>query len=387
MKKNFAIFLFAVLALGLCVPSVFAQASGTVKGECKDSDGKPIADGIVVYTNQDNGQKYTLKTNKKGEYFSLGLTPGKYTVTFYKTADDQKAGKEADHVNNAQVQIDENAPLDFDLKKEMEQQAKGAGLTPEQLKKQEEERAKVSKENGTIKQLNDKLAAAKAAADANPPDYDTAITALTEANQIDPSRDLIWFKLGDYYRLSAAKQTDPAEKQKRLDSAVESYQKAVDLKKAAPPDKDAAQGAKNLAAYYNNLADAYAKDHKIDDAVKAYELSAQTDPTSAAGAYFNIGAVYTNAGRPDDANAAFDKCLAADPTRAEAWYQKGVNLLGKATLKGDKTIPAPGTVEALQKYLELAPNGPNAQSAKDLLTSLGSSVETSFGNKKKTTTK
>jgi tetratricopeptide (TPR) repeat protein len=384
MKKHFAIFLFAMVALGLCVPSVFAQASGTVKGVCKDSDGKPIADGVVVYANQDNGQKYTLKTNKKGEYFSLGLTPGKYNVTFYKTADDQKAGTEADHVNNAQVQIDENPPLDFDLKKEREQQAKGAGLTPDQLKKQEDERAKAQKENGTIKQLNEKLAAAKTAADANPPDYDAAIAALTEANQIDPNRDLIWFKLGDYYRLSAAKQTDPAEKQKRLDSAVESYQKAVDLKKAAPPDKDPAQGAKNLAAYYNNLADAYAKDRKIDDAVKAYELSAQTDPTSAAGAYFNIGAVYTNAGRPDDANAAFDKCLAADPTRAEAWYQKGVNLLGKATLKGDKTIPAPGTVEALQKYLELAPNGPNAQSAKDLLTSLGSSVETSFGNKKKT---
>jgi tetratricopeptide (TPR) repeat protein len=384
MKKHFAILLFAVVALGLCVPSVFAQASGTVKGECKDSDGKPIADGIVVYANLDNGQKYTLKTNKKGEYFSLGLTPGKYNVTFYKTADDQKAGKEADHVNNAQVQIDENPPLDFDLKKELEQQAKGVGMTTEQVKKQEDERAKVQKENGTIKQLNEKLAAAKTAADANPPDYDAAIAALTEANQIDPNRDLIWFKLGDYYRLSAAKQTDPAEKQKRLDSAVESYQKAVDLKKAAPPDKDAAQGAKNLAAYYNNLADAYAKDKKIDDAVKAYELSAQTDPSSAAGAYFNIGAVYTNAGRPDDANAAFDKCLAADPTRAEAWYQKGVNLLGKATLKGDKTIPAPGTVEALQKYLELAPNGPNAQSAKDLLASLGSSVETSFGNKKKT---
>ena len=111
--------------------------------------------------------------------------------------------------------------------------------------------------------------------------------------------------------------------------------------------------------------------------------SAAADPTNAAGAYFNIGAVYTNAGRPDDANAAFDKCLAADPNRAEAYYQKGVNLLGKATLQGNKTIPAPGTVEALQKYLELAPTGPNAQSAKDLLTSLGSSVETSYGNKKK----
>ena len=85
----------------------------------------------------------------------------------------------------------------------------------------------------------------------------------------------------------------------------------------------------------------------------------------------------------DDANAAFDKCIAADPTRAEAYYQKGVNLLGKATLQGDKTIAPPGTAEAFQKYLEMAPNGPNAQSAKDLLASIGSSVETSFGTKKK----
>jgi tetratricopeptide (TPR) repeat protein len=380
MKKQFAIFLFAVLALGLCVPPVFAQASGTVKGLCKDATGAPIPDAVVVWANQDNGQKYSLKTNKKGEYFSLGLTPGKYNVTLFKNADDQKANKEMDHANGFTVQLDENT-LDFDVKKEQESAAKGVGLTPEQLKQQQEQQAKQAKEQNTVKGLNDKLLAAKTAADAG--DFDTAIADMNDANQMDPSRDLIWFKLGDYNRLSAVKQTDPAEKQKRLDAAVQSYQKAVDLKKAAPPSKDASQDAKTLAAYYNNLADAYAKDRKIDDAVKTYELSATTDPSNAAGAYFNIGAVYTNAGRPDDANAAFDKCLAADPTRAEAYYQKGVNLLGKATLQGTKTIPAPGTVEALQKYLELAPTGPNAQSAKDLLTSLGSSVETTYGTKKK----
>jgi tetratricopeptide (TPR) repeat protein len=380
MKKQLAILLFVVLALGLCVPPVFAQASGTVKGICKDATGAPIPDAVVVWTNLDNGQKYVLKTNKKGEYFSLGVTPGKYNVTLYKTADDQKAAKELDHANGFQVQLDENT-VDFDVKKEQENAAKGIGLTAEQVKQQQEQQAKAQKEQGTVKSLNEKLQAASAAATAG--DYDTAIAAMNDANQIDPKRDLIWFKLGDYYRLSAVKQTDPAEKQKRLDSAVDSYQKAVELKKAAPPSKDAAQDAKTLSAYYNNLADAYSKDRKIDDAVKTYELAAATDPTNAAGAYFNIGAVYTNAGRPDDANAAFDKAIAADPTRAEAYYQKGVNLLGKATLQGNKTIPAPGTVEALQKYLELAPNGPNAQSAKDLLASLGSSVETSFGNKKK----
>jgi tetratricopeptide (TPR) repeat protein len=381
MKKQFAILLFAILALGLCVPPVFAQASSTVKGVCKDAQGNPIVDGIVVLVNQDNGQKYTLKTNKKGEYFSLGLTPGHYNITLYKNADDQKAGKELDHLNKAQINIDENT-FDFDVKKEQEDAAKGKGISPEELKKMQEQAANAQKEKSTVGKLNDKLNAAKAAADAG--DYDTAIAALTEATQMDATRDLIWFKLGDYYRMSAPKQTDPAEKQKRLDSAVESYQKAVEIKKAAPPDKDPAASAKALAAYYNNLADAYYKAKKVDEAVKTYELAAQTDPSSVAQAYFNIGAVLTNSGRPDEANAAFDKCLAADPNRSEAYYQKGLNLLGKATLQGDKTIAPPGTTEAFQKYLELSPTGPNAQSAKDLLASLGAKVETSYGTKKKT---
>jgi tetratricopeptide (TPR) repeat protein len=377
MKKRFAIFFFAILAIGLCVPQVFGQA-GTVKGVCKDSQGTPIADGIVVWTNMDNGQKYTLKTNKKGEYFSLGITPGKYNVRLFKSADDQKADKEMDHVNGFQVQLDENE-LPFDIKKEQEGAAKGQGLTPEQLKQMQEAQAKNAKEKDTVKSLNDKLNAAKTAADAG--DYDTAIASLNEANQVDPSRDLIWFKLGDYYRLSAPKQPDPAEKQKRLDSAVAAYQKAVDIKSAVTNDKDP-NAAKNLAAYYNNLADALNRAKKTDEAVATYEKAAQIDPSAAAQSYFNIGAVYTNAGKADQANVAFDKCIAADPTRAEAYYQKGLNLLGKATLQGDKTIAPPGTSEAFQKYLELAPTGPNAQSAKDLLASLGSTVETSFGKKK-----
>jgi tetratricopeptide (TPR) repeat protein len=379
MKRYFAIVLFAVLATGLCAPAMFAQASGTVKGVCKDADGTPIADGIVVWNNVDNGQKYPLKTNKKGEYFSLGLTPGKYNIVLYRNADDLKAGKEVDHVNGFQVRLDENT-YDFDEKKVREDAAKGVGLSAEQQKQMAEIKEKQAKETNTVKGLNDKLNAAKTAADAG--DYDTAIASLNEANQIDPSRDLIWFNLGDYYRLSATKQTDPAEKQKRLDSAVEAYQKAVDIKKGVTNDKDP-NAAKNLAAYYNNLADAYYKAKKVDDAVKTYEMAAQVDPSSVAQSYFNIGAVLTNSGRPDEANAAFDKCIAADPTKAEAYYQKGLNLLGKATLQGDKTVAPPGTAEAFQKYLELTPTGPNAESAKALLASIGSTVETTYGTKKK----
>jgi tetratricopeptide (TPR) repeat protein len=378
MRKQTAIILFAVLALAVSVPQLFAQASGSVKGTVKDAQGQPIAGAVVEYANMDNGQKYNLKTNGKGEYFSLGLTPGKYKITIYKTPEDQKANKELYHINGFQVQLDENT-LDIDLKKEQESQAKGQGLTPEQLKQMQEQQAKAQKETMTVKQLNEKLNAAKAAADSG--DFDTAIADLTAANQVDPSRDLIWFKLGDYYRMSAAKQTDTAEKQKRLGSAIEAYQKAIDLKKGATNDKDP-NAASNLAAYYNNLAEAYAKDMKVDDAVKTYELAAQALPTNAAQYYFNMGAVLTNAGKVDDAIAAFDKVIAADPNRADAYYWKGVNLIGKATLKGDKMDAPPGTAEAFQKYLELQPSGTYADASKQMLTQIGGSVETSFGKKK-----
>src|SRR5216684_4828290 len=378
MKKHFAVLLFVVLALGLCVPPVFAQASGTVKGVCKDPQGNPIVDGVLVFANQDNGQKYTLKTNKKGEYFSLGIAPGKYVVTLYKTADDAKANKELFHQSGFQVQLDENT-LDFDLKKEQERAAQGQGLTPEQIKQMQEAKEKQQKEVTTVKALNEKLSASNTAMQGG--DFETAIASLKEAIQMDSSRDLIWFKLGDAYRLSAPKQTDSAEKQKRLDAAVEAYQKAVQLRQAVTNDKDP-NAAKNLAAYYNNLAEAYAKAGKIDDAVKTYALAAQTDPTAAAQYYFNTGAVCTNAGKVDDAIVAFDKVIAADPNRADAYYWKGVNMIGKATLQGDKMVAPPGTAEAFQKYLELQPTGANADAAKQMLASIGASVETSFGKKK-----
>ena len=197
------------------------------------------------------------------------------------------------HFNKFQVQLDENT-LDFDLKKQAEETAKGQGLTPEQLKQIQEQQAKAEKEQNTVKSLNEKLSTATAAMQSG--DFETAIASLTEANQTDPSRDLIWFKLGDAYRLSAPKQPDPAEKQKRLESAIEAYQKAIQIKQGADNSKDP-NANKTLAAYYNNLAEAYAKSNKIDDAIKTYALAAQSDPTNATQYYFNTGAVCTNAGQ------------------------------------------------------------------------------------------
>jgi tetratricopeptide (TPR) repeat protein len=374
MKKYFILPLLLVLVVLLSAPLALAQTTGTVKGTCKDSEGKPIAQAEVEWTGTESGHTYKLKTNNKGEYFSLGIVPGKYNVKL------SKDGKELFHINSVTVGLDET-PLDFDLKKEQFKAAEGQGLTPEQAKARAEAAAKAASETKTVGTLNDKLNAAKAASDAG--DFETAIATLNEANQIDSTRDLIWFKLADAYRMSATKQTDPAEKQKRYEMAAANYQKAIELRSASDTAQKDPENNLKMAAYYNNLAEAYSKAHKIDDSVANYNKAAQLDPAHAATYLFNEGAVLTNAGKVDDAIVAFDKVIAADPTRAEAYYWKGVNLIGKATLKGDKMVAPEGTAEAFQKYLELQPQGALAQPAKDMLASIGATVETGFGTKKK----
>src|SRR5690349_22501547 len=130
MKRNpVFIALFAIVCVLVTVPALAQTA--TVKGVCKDAQGNPITDAQVTWHNNDNGRTFNLKTNKKGEYFSLGIEPGKYTITLTKD------GKQLDKVNNYSVTSDEMT-LDFDLKKSQEEQvqqtAKAAGMTPEQVK-------------------------------------------------------------------------------------------------------------------------------------------------------------------------------------------------------------------------------------------------------------
>lgn len=382
MKYRVMLALLAVALVSLWTVSAGAQIFGTVKGVCKDADGNPIADAIVRFVSSDTGQKYDLKTNKRGEYLSIGIAPLQtYTVTLLKD------GKEIDSVKNFKVSSGEQE-LNFDVQKNRENALKGQGVTAEQAKEIKKQQEAAIKEQGTVKQLNEKLTAANTASTSG--DYETAITILTEASQLDATRDLIWFKLADAYSQSAGKQSDAAEKTKRFDTAVEDYLKAIDIKKkdmAEETKPDAAKTAKDnqaLAGYYNSLGTTYSKQGKTDDAVKAFNTAAQIDPADAGMFYFNQGAIMTNGGHVDEAIAAFDKAIAADPKKAAAYYWKGVNMMGKATMKDNKMVAPPGTEEAFNKYLELEPTGQYADATKQMLASMGATIETSYGKKRAT---
>jgi len=391
MKRTFG---YAVVLASLC--AIFAvpalSQSATVKGVCKDVDGNPIADATVVWHNQDNGRTFTLKTNKKGEYFSLGLDGGKYTITL------SKDGKELDSIKDYHLALEERQ-LDFDLKKSQAESAQQHGMTAEQAKQMQAANANAEKYNANVKAVNEKLNQAKAAMQPPTPDYDKALALMNDAVTMAPDENLVWYRRGVVYLDSAKIQTDPAERTQRNTSAYNDLQKAVELKKnamakAAQSGKPAAQGAgldnALLASYYDNLALAAAKTGKPDEAINAYKQAVELDPSGAGHYYLNLGILLTNSNTKGDpavikqAVDAFDKAIAADPKNAEAYYLKGTDLLGLAKTDSNNKVIAPeGTAEAFQKYLELQPNGPHAAEAKSMLALVGSTVETNYGAKKK----
>jgi len=387
----------AVVLAVLCVSlGGFAAAQyGSVRGKVVDMQGTSIAGAQVTWKNQNNGRTYNLKTNKKGEFFSLGIDPGDYTVTV--TQD----GKVVDESKGIHVGLDElvyNIDLKQAQQQNIEQTAKKQGLSTEQVKqqqqKQQEELNKAQAFNANVKVVNDKLNAGSALMKANPPDYKAALQNFQEAKDMMPDQDVVWYRLGNAYLQSARAQTDPNERKQQSTEAYNDLQKAVELKKAAqekqgqPQDAAAAQKAKSdLATYYDNLGSAAARVGKTDEAISDFEQAAQLDPPSASQYYLHEGiTLYNVAG--DEATRkkaveALNKVIAADPNKADAYYLKGATLFAMSSQKSDGTLSPPeGTTESLQKYLELEPSGGYAEQAKGMLQALNQKIESTYGTAK-----
>lgn len=362
MFSSFKSYALLAVAAFFAVPA-FSQVV-FVQGVVKGPDGAVVQGAVVAFDRIDMANHLEAKTDKKGHYI-MGMKPASYKVTV--TVD----GKVRQNLNNYEAGGPD--PLDFTLKPpaapgapapaqtlSAAPAAKGDSGDKEKDKAAKDREAQLAKN----KELNDSFGAGKTAIDNK--QWDEAITQLTKASELGPTQVAVWGALAEAY-VGSAKAAKKADAAPIYDKAFAAFDKLLTL---SPDD----------AGTYNNYALAMASDGKLDDAKVKLAKAVELDPPGAGKYHYNLGALLMNSSQTDGALDEFRKAIAADPNYAEAYYYLGSTLVGKATLdqaSGKMTAPA-GTVEALQKYLELKPDGPNAGSAKELIAALGSTVSVNY---------
>ena len=355
--------------------AAFAQITA-IEGVVKGADGAPVKDALIQIDRTDIKGHYKVKTDKKGHYIYNGLPMGTYDIACLID------GKQADQVKGVRTSPGDPQPVNFDLRQaaaaasarqqQMQQAVESGqiskdlerGLTPEQKKQLEES---MKKQEAAMKKnaaLNQAFGDGKTALDNK--QYDVAVDNLTKASEIDPNQLAVWSNLAEAYKGLASTKTGP-DADAAMQKCLDAYAKALAVK----PDD---------AGIHNNYALALAKAKKFPEAQAELENAAKLDPPQAGKYYYNLGALEVNGGQSDAALEAFKKAIECTPPYLDAYYQYGVLLVAQAKIVDGKITPVAGTAEAFQKYLELAPTGQWAQSAKDMLATLGSSISTGYQN-------
>ncbi len=365
----------AIACIALLALVSYAQTA-SMEGTVIGMDGKPLQGAVIKLNRTDVKQNFQTKTDKKGHWLYMGLQSGSvFTVVV------EVNGQVVDQAEGVRASLSAPKPVDFDLAKSAAQRearakalqaaAESGKLTDdltrgmsssekEALEKQMKDQEASLKKN---KERNEAFQAGLTAAEAK--QWDTAISSFEKAAEVDPGQVTIWANLADACFNRALTKKD-AERDADIQKGSDAYNKAITLK---PTD----------AGLHNNFGGALAKVRKYNEAQAEINKAVELDAAGAAKYYYNLGAIYTNSGQAEQATAAFKKAIATDPNYGDAYYQLGVALMSQATIGADGAIkPAPGTVEALQKCVDLADRCTNIPAAKELLTSLGSTVQMEY---------
>jgi tetratricopeptide (TPR) repeat protein len=209
--------------------------------------------------------------------------------------------------------------------------------------------------SGLAKQENDLIIQANAAATAKK--WQEAADTLAKLIALDPRWEYFQslgnaqFSLGQYK------------------DALDTYDKGI---AGALADKTTSSDQIKLARaqMLTNKGNSFLKLKRNDEAIAAFTSAAELSPNPGV-AYFNVCATQYNIGNMPGAVVSCDKAIKSDSTKADAYFIKGSALYGDGGLdKQNHYVVPPGTLEALKKYLELAPKGSHAADVQAMLDAL-----------------
>ena len=335
-----------------------------------------------------SSEKASAEVDANGDY-KIETTPGAYTLV-YRTPG-MTPDKLADKVDKVTVTLNQDVVQDVDMSRKEYIDA----LPAEQKKQLEDLRkhnSEAMKANEVIKNLNADLrtvtqdikdadaahataeatlgkSATKADLDAKETEIKTAKyteveTLMLKDSAAKPDATILWAQLGQ-----------AQAGLKKYDDASATFKKTLDLETNSKKPNPAIQGLAN-----SGLGEVYARTGKIQEANDAYDAAAKVNPAQAGFYLKNEAVIFFQTNQVDAQVAAADKAIAVDPTQALLYYLKANGLVGKTTQdeKTKKLVPPPGCLEAYQKYLQLAPDGPYAADVKAILASFNQTIDNTY---------
>jgi tetratricopeptide (TPR) repeat protein len=308
----------AAFAFAFLAPPAEAQ-TGAVKGKVVDAQNQPIENAkITIESEESAARKHETKTNKKGEFFQIGLSPGPYKVTAEKDKLSQTFP--------IRVRLGDPQNVSFVL-------APGTGGGPGGGMSKEEA---AKKEAEIRKSFDEAIALSQAGKDAE------AIAKFNEILAVVPKCASCYSNIGALHL-----------KAKEYDKAEAAYKQATTVDP-------------NFSAAYAGLVNVYNAQRKFAEAEAA---AAQQEKAEAAGApagsaggggvsadaAYNRGVVQWNGNKFAEAKDQFQAAIKANPNHAESHF-----MLGKVYINLGQLAEAATEFET---YLKLAPSGPNAKEA------------------------
>jgi tetratricopeptide (TPR) repeat protein len=363
--------------------------TGKIHGHVTNPTGASQATGSVSLSS-DGGRtsKYTFAITSTGDYTGEGA-PGTYMVVFRQP--DTPADKMVDSFDGVKIVAGQDVAQDID----MSRKAFIDKLPAEQQKQLEElkkHNSEAMKANEVIKNLNadlkvvtqdikdadgshatavSTLGAAASKADIDAKDAEIKTAKYTEVETLmlkdaaaKPDASILWAQLGQ-----------AQAGLKKYDEATVTFKKTLDLENASKKPNPAIQG---LAQ--SGLGEIYARTGKIQEASDSYDAAAKINPTQAGFYLKNEAVIFFQTNQADAQVAAAEKAIAVTPDQPMLYYLKGNGLVQKTTMddKTHKLVAPPGCMEAYQKYLQLAPDGPYAAEVKGILQGFNQTIDNTF---------
>lgn len=249
----------------ISVLSLAASIQGTIKGVVTDLNGNPI-DGvkITITSMRYAAVRYTLKSNKKGEFIQIGLQPDYYQISAEKDG-------YLPVVFEKRVAISQVVEANF----EMEEGKYYVGEPPGEK---------------DFKKGNEWFAKGM---------YEEAAKSYQQAIEKEPEEPVYYNNLGTSFT-----------KLERYDEAIESYKQMLEVQ----PSSYTAN---------KNLGELYGMHKEYHEALAYFSKAAELSPNDP-DAFYNLGACLMNTGSREKAMDAFAKAIEIKSDYAMAYYQLGM---------------------------------------------------------------